>query len=42
MPWTAKVLGLNLSRTCFFFQTGNIQFQIKLSANYVSAYLLSA
>ena len=30
MPGTAKVRGLNLTRT---FQTGNILFQIKLSAN---------
>ena len=24
MPWTSKVVGLNLTKTCFFFQTGNI------------------
>ena len=39
MPGTEKVLGSALTRTCFFFQTGYILFQIKLSANYLSAYL---
>ena len=42
MPGTAKVLSSNLTRTCFFFRTGNILYQIKLSDNYLSAYLLSA
>ena len=42
MPGTEKVLGSNLTRTCFFFHKGNMLFQIKLSANYLSAYLLSA
>ena len=42
IPGTAEVLVLNLTRTCFIFQTGNILIQIKLSANYLSVYLLSA
>ena len=42
MPGTANVPGSNLTRTCFFFRTGNILFQVKLSAAYLSAYLLSA
>ena len=41
MPGTAKALGSNLTRTCFF-HTGNILFQLKLSAKYLSAYQLSA
>ena len=41
MPGTAKVLDWNLTRTCFFFKR-EILFQIKLSADYLSAYLLSA
>ena len=40
MPETAKVLGSNLSRN--FFSNWKILFQINLSANYLSAYLLSA
>ena len=40
MPRTAKLLGSNLTKT-FFFKL-EILFQIKLSANYLSAYLLSA
>ena len=40
MPGTAKVLGSNLTRTCFL--TGIILIHIKLSASYLSAYLLSA
>ena len=40
MPGTAKVLGLNLTRTttCFFFQTRNFlsqEYSIKYSASYV-------
>ena len=35
MLGTAKVVGSNLSRICFFFQTGNVLFQIKFPANYV-------
>ena len=40
MPGTAKVLGLNLTRNCFFFQTGNILFQIKISAKHLFTCLL--
>ena len=42
MPGTAKVLGFESDQYLFFFQTENILFQMKLSANYLSAYLLSA
>ena len=42
MPGTETVLGLNLTRNCFFFQTRKVLFQIKLSVNYLSAYLLSS
>ena len=40
--WDGKGLGLESDRTCFFFQTGNIPFRKKLSADYLSAYILSA
>ena len=30
MPGTIKALGSNLTRTCFFFQTGDVLFQIKI------------
>ena len=40
MPWTAKVLGSNLTRL-IFIQTVNVPLK-KLSANYLSAYILLA
>ena len=42
MPGTAKVLGSNLTRSVFFFQTGNVPFHKKLSAHYLPSYVLSA
>ena len=39
MLGTPQVLGSNLTRACFFFQTRNIPFQIKFSANFFSASL---
>ena len=41
IPGTSKFLGSSLTRTCFFFKQ-KMLFQLKLSANYLSAYLLSA
>ena len=42
MPETAKVLISNLTKTSFFFETGNIPLQIKLLANSLPAHLLAA
>ena len=41
MPGTAKVLGSNLIRACFFFSNEVFRSKKKLSAYYVSAYFLS-
>ena len=40
--WEGKGLGLESDQDLFFFQLRNILFHMKLSANYLSAYLFSA
>ena len=42
MAWDGKGPRFESDQELFFFQTGNIQFQKKLSASYLSAYLISA